>query len=194
MGIFNYARRIRVGGKWFLRWGRIKKTDGDGGRREGAGMQQLRVKIEIWEERDVVVTVANEGNDNVLVDGLVIPVDHLMEIVGTPHVRGTAFLYQRQVQNSDQDIFDNAAINNNQPSYATAINDPPPAFELVLQPDPYFQRERDRYLLNNMNRLELDNMLVLAQTFQGICNFSTEGLSAREIREHVIRDFYDPRR
>ena len=102
-------------------------------------MRQLRVRIDSGEEGGITVVIGNEGGGDLLVDGVELLVDHRMEIVATPHIHGAAFLSQRQrqLQRSEQAIIDNAAVINDPPAYATAYNDPPPIFELIILPDPY---------------------------------------------------------
>jgi hypothetical protein len=62
MAILKYAKGIWVGRKRIFKGDRVRaqETDGNGGRRKGAGMQQLRLKLYSGEATEVVVLV-NDG-------------------------------------------------------------------------------------------------------------------------------------
>jgi len=201
MGILQYAKNYLdkqrgykgtwVGGKWSFKRSGAKKTDGNCGRREGAGMRELRLRVDSGEGREIKIAIVNEGKDDLVVDGVLLPAGHCTEHMSTPHVHRTRLLSQPQLQRVDPITVNNPPVNPEPPAYATVYNDPPPSLDQVF-PRPIFNSQQDRtqYLIRNMHRSELIDTIVLARAFHRTCNFSCVGLTTDEIRERVIDDFY----
>ena len=164
MGILKYGKGIWVGGKRFFKRGRAKKTNGESRRREGARMQQLRLRLYNGEGTDVVVVIGNEGPDDVLVDDNLLPADHCLETIS---------------ERLDPPIV------NELPAYAT-FDDPPPSLPPIFN----HEQKRIRCLVQNMTRSELVDTVILARAFHGICTFSCVGLTTDEIRERITNEFY----
>jgi hypothetical protein len=120
MGILQYAKNYidkqlgrkgtGVGGKWFFKWSGAKKTDGNCGRCEGAGMRELRLRVESGEGREIKIVIVNEGNDDLVVDGVLLPAGHCTEHMTTLHVHRTRFLSQPQPQRFDPIIINNPPV------------------------------------------------------------------------------------
>jgi hypothetical protein len=201
MGILQYAENYldkqrghkgtRVGGKWSFKRSGTKKTDGNCGRREGAGMRELRLRVDSGEGRETKIVIVNEGNDDLVVDGVLLPAGHCTEHMTTPHVHRTRFLSQPPLRPFDPITINNPPATPEPPAYTSVCNDPPPSLDQVF-PRPIFNSQQDRtpYLIRNMHRSELIDTIVLARAFHGTCNFSCVGLTTDEIRERVINDFY----
>jgi hypothetical protein len=200
MGILQYAKiyldkqygykRTWVGGKWFFKWSGAKKTNGNCGRREGTGMRELRLRVDSGEGREIKVVIVNEGNDDLVVDG-VLSAGHCAEHMTAPHVHRIRFLSQPQFRRLDPITISNPPVTTEPPAYTAVYNDPPPRLDQVF-PQSIFnsQQDRTRYLISNMRRSELIDTIVLARAFHGTCNFSCIGLTTDEIKERVINNFY----
>lgn len=180
-----------VGGKWFFKRSGAKKTNGNCGRCEGTGMRELRLRVDSGEGREIKVVIVNEGNDDLVVDGVLLSAGHCAEHITAPHVHRTRFLSQPQLQPFDPITISNPPVTTEPPAYTTAYNDPPPSLDQVF-PQPIFdsRQDRTRYLIRNMRRSELIDTIVLARAFHRTCNFSCVGLTTDEIRERVINNFY----
>lgn len=201
MGILQYAKKYLnkqrgykgtwLGGKWFFKRSGAKKTDGNCGRREGARMRELRVRVDNGEGREIKIVIVNEGNDDLVVDGVLLPAGHCTEHMTTPHVHRTRLLSQPQLQRLDPTTVNNPPVNPEPPAYTTVYNDPPPSLDQTFpQPILNSQGDRTQYLIRNMRRSELIDTIVLARAFHGTCNFSCIGLTTDEIKERVINNFY----
>jgi hypothetical protein len=201
MGILQYAKNYLdkqcgykgtwVGGKWFFKRSGAKKTDGNCGRREGAGMRELRLRVDSGEGRKIKVAIVNEGNDDLVVDGVLLPAGHCAEHMATPHVHRTRLRSQLQLQHFDPITINNPPVIPEPPAYITVYNDPPPSLNQVFpRPTFNYQQDRTRYLIRNMRRCELIDTIVLARAFHGTCNFSCVGLTTDEIRERVIDNLH----
>lgn len=117
MGLLKYARRIWVWGEWFFKRGWPKKTDQDSGRRERTGMQQLPLRVDSVEGRHTMLVIMNEGNDDALVDGVVLLAGCCTEHMATPHVHGARLLFEFEGAQLDLPIIDDPAVCHYPPAY-----------------------------------------------------------------------------
>lgn len=120
MGIFKYAKGIWAGGKRIFKgdWVRAQETDGDGGRRKGARMQQLRLRLYSGEATEVVVVLVNDGTHEIAVDGFVLPPGHYLENIASPLPHPTALYPKPRDERVLATVTDGSAASNNPPPYA----------------------------------------------------------------------------
>jgi hypothetical protein len=79
-------------------------------------MQQLRLRLYSGEGSDVVI-IANDGPDDIVVDGFVLPPGYFLEHIATPYIHPTGIFPLPQNERLLATIVEGSAISSDPPPY-----------------------------------------------------------------------------